>query len=192
MNSAPVPSQIEAAAATLRAIWAVMLRQFGLFGVEPARQMATANWCSAIFRRIDQLLARYQAGKLRHLTTPRVVQPGRKMINPPANRMPRKFAWLVLTGKHHAAAYGAQVQHVLARPEMAELLEMSVQARRILRPLLRALAVRLPWTIDKDRAERGVSRRRPRKPRAKPEPFRIPLPRGVLAAARRQGFGKMY
>ena len=66
---------------------------------------------------------------------------------------------------------------------MAELLEMSAQARRILRPMLRALAVQLPWVVDKPPTERGKTRQRRCKPR--PEPFRIALPRGVLSAARR-------
>ena len=56
------------------------------------------------------------------------------------------------------------------------------QARRVLRPLCRALAVEFPWTVDQPRAERPP---KPRKPRPKPEPFRIPLPRGMLARARK-------
>jgi hypothetical protein len=160
-----------------------MLRGFGLLGVEAARQIATANWCSAIFRRFDGLVSRYRAGRLRGISTPRVVTPGRKVVNKSVIRMPRKFAWLVMTGKHHAAGYGAKLQTVLNTPEMAELLAASAQARRILRPLCRALAVELPWTVDTPRAERP---RRPRKPRPKPEPFKIPLPRGALTWARRE------
>ena len=167
-----------------------MLRGFGLFGVEPARACVTANWCSTIFRKFDLLLTRHRAGKLWRVTTQRGVQPGRKVVNRSAFRMPRKFAWLVLTGKHHAASYGTQLQHVLNTPEMVELLAASAQARRVLRPLCRALAVELPWTVT-PRKIRDTTMPRRRKPRAKPEPFRIPLPRGVLTAARRQGFGKM-
>ena len=191
MDQSTSHSALDIAAANLRGIWAAMFARFGLFGVAPARQVVTANWCSAIFRRFDELLARYRAGTLRRLTAARVVPLGRKLINKPAMRMPRKFAWLVLTGKHHAVAYGSQLETVLNTPEIAELLATSAQARRILRPLCRALAVALPWVVDKAPTERGVTRRRTRRPRPKPEPFRIPLPRGVLAAARRQGFGKM-
>ena len=191
MHASSSHSAIDTAAVTLRAIWAAMLLRFGTFGVEPTRQSVTANWCSAIFRTFDALLWRYRAGTLRRLITPRGVAPGRSVVNKPIIRMPRKWAWLVLTGKHHVAGYGLQVQAVLSTPELAELLEVSPQSRRILRPLLRALAVELPWTVDKPAAERGTTRRRTRKPRPKPEPFRIPLPRGVLSAARRQGFGKM-
>ena len=191
MDSSPALSAIATAAANLAGIWAAMLRGFGLFGVAPARQVETANWCGAIFCKIDRLLARYRAGTLRRCVMPRVVAPGRKIVNQPVMRMPRRFAWLVRTGKHHAAGYGSQLQAVLSTPEMAGLLDVCPQAKRILRPLCRALAIELPWTVDKTPQERGVTRRRTRKPRPKPEPFRIPLPRGVLSAARRQGFGKM-
>ncbi len=171
-----------------------MLVRFGAFGVEPSRQMVTANWCSAIFRNIDALLARHVAGKLRRSVAPRVVTTRRKSVNQPAFRMPRKWAWLVRTGKHHAAVYGSQLQHVLRQPEMAALLEESAQARRILRPLCRALAVELPGLASPSRrAARdpdAIKTRRIRR-RVAPEPFRIPLPRGVLSAARRAGFGKL-
>jgi hypothetical protein len=182
MDHPPSQSALETSAAMLGRIWGEMFRRFGLFGVQPALQMATVNWCSTKFRQFGALLARYQAGKLRICTTPRVVTPGRKIVNKLGVRMTRKWGWLVLTGKHHAAGYGSQIQHVLVQPEMAELLEYSAQARRIMRPLCRALSVELPWTVDKPRAVRPHM---PRKPRPKPKPFRIPLPRGVLAWARR-------
>jgi hypothetical protein len=102
--------------------------------------------------------------------------------------LPRKFGWLVQAGGYQAAGYGLQLQTLLNAPEMVELLAESAQARRILRPLCRALAVELPWVVDKPRAE--IKPRR-RQPRPKPEPFRIPLPRGALSWARREGFGKM-
>jgi hypothetical protein len=162
-----------------------------MLGVVPERQFATCRWTSAIFRKIDELLVRYQAGKLRRCITLRAVTLGRKVVNKPEIRMPRRWGWLLLTGKHHAAYHGLQIQAVLARPEMVELLEFSPQAKRILRPLCRALAVELPWVIDRAAKAPGETKPRTRKPRLKPEPFRIPLPRGVLSAARRQGFGKM-
>ena len=194
MDHAPSHQPIEIAAQTLQAIWGAMLRGFGLFGVEPVRQIATARWFGGKFLIFGELLARYRAGKLRRFALPRVVTPrvvapgqddvGRKLVEPPSLRMPRTFAWLVATGKHHAAGYGGQIHHVLSQPEMAELLEISPQARRILKPLLRALAVELPWTVDKPRSERGVVRRRRTRP--KPEPPRIPWPRGVLTWARKE------
>ena len=73
---------------------------------------------------------------------------------------------------------------------MTELLTESAQARRILRPLCRALAVELPGMVGIAATERGAVQLRRPKPRVVKEPMRIPLPRGVLVAARRQGFGK--
>jgi hypothetical protein len=164
-----------------------MLSHFGLLGIEPDRQLVTANWISAIFRKLDRLLARHLAGKLRRLTLPGVtlvaVTPGGKLARKPAVCMPRKFGWLVLTGKHHAACYGLQLRQLLETPEMAELLGASVQAKRILRPLCCALAIELPWTVAPARAE---PKPRVRKLRTPPEPYRIALPRGVMAWARRE------
>jgi hypothetical protein len=137
--------------------------------------------------RIERLLVRFRAGRLWQLT-PRVAVKGRTIRRKPAVRLPRRFGWLVLAGRHEAVGYGLQLQAVLNTPDMVELLNASPQAVRILRPLCRALAMELP-TIMKP--ERGERKPRARKPRVKPEPFRIPFPRGVLSAARRQGFGKM-
>ena len=89
----------------------------------------------------------------------------------------------MVAGKHQAVGYGSQLQHLLGEPEMAALLEASPQARRVLRPLLRALAVELPWTLTPPRPSQP---RKPRKPRPQPEPFKIPLPRGVITWARRE------
>jgi len=68
------------------------------------------------------------------------------------------------------------------------LMEAAPQAKRMLRPLCRALAIELPWTVASPRVPQP---RKPRKPRPKPESFKIPLPRGVLTWARREGFGKL-
>jgi hypothetical protein len=43
-----------------------------------------------------------------------------------------------------AAAFGAQLQHLLADPEMAALVAAAPQAGRVLRPLCRMLGVRPP------------------------------------------------
>ena len=88
-----------------------------------------------------------------------------------------------------AAGFGSQLQTLLATPEMAELLAAAPHAVRLLRPLCRALAMEIPGCPVAPRKPRT---KRPRKPRPKPEPFRIPLPRGVISAARRAGFGKLY
>jgi hypothetical protein len=75
---------------------------------------------------------------------------------------------------------------------MTELLAASPQARRVLRPLCRALAVEVPGVSEAPRkVADGERPKRIRKPRPKPELFKIPLPRGALTWARREGFGKL-
>ena len=103
--------------------------------------------------------------------------------------LPRRFGWLLQAGGHQAACVGLQLRAVLNAPELVELLAASPQASRILRPLCRALAIELPWTVTPAKI-RSTTTPRKRKPRAQPEPFRIPFPRGVLTAARKEGFGK--
>ena len=74
------------------------------------------------------------------------------------------------------------------------LLVAAPQAARILRPVCRMLAVERAL-LRPGVPARVVVPREPvaKRPRVKPAPLdwgRIPLPRGVLAAARRQGFGR--
>ncbi len=61
----------------------------------------------------------------------------------PYARLPRGFAWVVRMVPG-TAAYGSQLQHLLADPEMAALLAAAPQAGRLLRPLCRMLGVRPP------------------------------------------------
>lgn len=93
-----------------------------------------------------------------------------------------------------ATGFGSQLEHQLRQPEMVALLTASAQARRLLRPVCRMLG------IDASLLQPGV----PAKVAAPLEPVvkrtkrvlppldwgRIPLPRGALAAAKRQGFGR--
>ncbi len=78
--------------------------------------------------------------------------------------------------------YRSQLVYLLtSEPEMVAMLESYPQARRVLRPLLRALGVdELPWVPTPPRPPK------PRMPRPKPEPFKIKLPRGVISWARRE------
>ena len=101
--------------------------------------------------------------------------------------LPRRFGWLVQAGGYQAAGFGSQLQTVLNAPEMTELLAASPQARRILRPLCRALAVEVPGVSGAPRKVEDHERpKRIRASRPKPEPFKIPLPRGVLSWVRRE------
>ncbi len=66
--------------------------------------------------------------------------PPRLQQHPRQQHLPHGFAWLVRLVPE-AASYGAQLQHLLAAPEMEALLAASATARRLLRPLCRMLAV---------------------------------------------------
>ena len=169
--------------ASLRMILRGLLAALGMWRLEPAHGIALYGRINRVFASVERMLLRFRAGTLRRVARRTVVQRqgGGSAGRGPA--LPRRFGWLVIAGKHQAVCYGLQLRTVLAMPEMAAMLEASPQARRVLRPLCRALAVELPWTVTPPRAPRP---RRARAPRPKPEPFKIPLPRGVITWARRE------
>ena len=120
---------------------------------------------------------------------------------------PGRFGWLVRAAAWHAAGYGCQLRAVLGQPEMVALLIAAPQAARVLRPLCRMLAVetsllrpRVAGEVAPEAQAPGevvvdvpvtVVAKRVRRARPPVDWGRIPLPRGVLSAARRQGFGKV-
>jgi hypothetical protein len=171
-----------------------------------------------ICRDFEGLASRFQAGRLWRVAA-RVVVGGRVAADSrlgvvAALRWPGRFGWLVRAASYHAAGYGSQLRHILGQPEMVALLVAAPQAARILRPLCRMLAVetsllrpRLEAAAEvvavepegqappgpEGQAPPGgvpVVKMRVRLPRKAVDFGRIPLPKGVLAAARRQGFGK--
>ncbi len=183
MNLTQSPPEPDPITASLRSILRALLAGLGMWRLEAALAVAMYNRIGRTFRGIERMLVRFRAGKLRK-GIPRAAMSLRTQARQkPAIVLPRRFGWLVVAGKHDAVCYGGQLKHLLDEPDMAALLEASPQAKRILRPLLRALAVELPWTVTPPRAPRL---RQPRKPRPKPEPFRIPLPRGVITWVRRE------
>jgi hypothetical protein len=177
----------------LRVVLHGLLGALGAWRLDHVLAIVLYRRISGTLGRIERMLVRFRAGKLWRVV--RRDGAHRDVVDRdsgPAQRtqsarLPQRFGWLVQTCGYRAVGYGLQLQTVLNTPEMVALLAASAQARRILQPLCRALAVELPGNVPKERGER-----KPRipKPRIKPEPFRIPLPRGVLSAARRQGFGK--
>jgi hypothetical protein len=174
-----------ATGAALRMVLRGLLTAIGGFGLEAELAVLLHRRIVRAGRQIERMLVRFRAGRLWTVgqRKARIGATRRRRID----TLPRRFGWLVIVGRHRAAGFGSQLQAVLAQPDMAELLAASPQARRLLRPLCRALAVELPGTVPAVR--KPIVRKRRAKPA--PEPFRIPLPRGVLAAARRQGFGKL-
>jgi hypothetical protein len=143
---------------------------------------------------IKGLLARFTAGRLQVVAAPRSGGGGGG-ARATAGRLPSGFAWLLPLVPAEAACFAGQLRGVLAEPEMVALLEASPQARRVLRPLCRMLGIEgsvlgdLPKrTVEP--AEGAVRTPRIRRARVPVDLGRIPLPRGVLAAARRDGFGR--
>jgi hypothetical protein len=176
--------------ANLRMILRGVLAVLGMWRLETAQIVLAHRRISATFGGIERLLLRFRAGRLWQMPqrVRGVLRLGGRVGRGPA--LPRRFGWLVRAGAHQAAGFGLQLETVLNAPEMVALLAESPQARRMLRPLCRALALELPW-VRETTAKSGERLPRQRRTRPKSEPFRIPLPRGVLSAARRQGFGKL-
>ena len=189
MESTPALSASETVSANLRLILRGILAALGMWRVEPTLTLVVYNRINATFARIERMLMRFRAGRLWRVTQ-RVVVPWRcrrAADRGPAH--PRRFGWLVQAGGHQAVGFGLQLQTVLTTPEMVAMLAASPQARRVLRPLCRALAVEVPGVSQARRKvedhERPKRIRAPR-PEPEPEPFKIPLPRGVLSWVRRE------
>ena len=160
---------------------------------------------------IERLAARFQAGRLWCRDPGRVVAQrcgsGGGSRAGLARIWPARFGWLLRAAAHHAAVYNGQLRVILERPEMVELLVAAPQAARILRPVCRMLAVetsllrpRVAGEVAPEAQAPGevvvdvpvtVVAKRVRRARPPVDWGRIPLPRGVLSAARRQGFGKV-
>lgn len=100
----------------------------------------------------------------------------------PAPNLPRRFAWL-LRAVPGSAAFGAQLRHLLADPEMVALLEMRPAAGRALRPLCAMLGIRPPACLRLPPRPRAP-RRRPARPRPPAPPSREPA---IFALAARPG-----
>jgi len=192
MNSSAPLSPYQSLSVVLRALR-------GEVGGWTVRRLLSEVLALVLYRRIgeicgkiERLAVRFQAGRLwrREPQTRGVVRATGKTG---VRIWPGRFAWLVRAAGYQAAGYGCQLRHVLEQPEMVELLKASPQAARILRPVCRMLAIETsllrPGVVVPEPVVRVV-KPRVRKPRVPIDWGRIPLPRGVLSAARRQGFGR--
>jgi len=192
MNSSAPSSPYLSLSAVLRALR-------GEVGGWTVRRLLSEVLALLLYRRlgeicgkIERLAMRFHAGRLRR-RAPRTSIVVRVTAKTGARIWPGRFAWLVRAASYQAAGYGCQLRHILEQPEMVELLKASPQAARILRPVCRMLAIETsllrPGVVMPEPAVRVVKPR----VRKKREPIdwgRIPLPRGVLSAARRQGYGR--
>jgi hypothetical protein len=153
----------------------------------------------AVMLRMERMTARFLAGRLWRIEG-RVAREacvvGQAAGNGGVRIWPGGFVWLVKMAGWQSAGYGSQLRAVLETPEMVALLAAAPQAGRVLRPICRALGIETsvlrPGVVVEPRVE--VVRERVRQARAKGRvtpPWRVPLPRGVLSAARRAGCGKI-
>ena len=192
MNSSASPSPYLSLSAVLRALR-------GEVGGWHLRGMLSHVVMMLLYRRIgeicgkiERLVVRFQAGRL--LRREPVARAGVRGAGKTGKRIwPGRFGWLVRAASYQAAGYGCQLRHVLEQPEMIELLKAAPQAARILRPVCRMLAIETavlrPGVVVPEPVVKVV-KPRVRKPRTPIDWGRIPLPRGVLSAARRAGFGR--
>jgi len=118
-------------------------------------------------QRLARLIAKLQAGTL----APPRAKPA--PTTPPIPRaaklrLPNRHAWLIRLIQR-TAQLNAQLEILMTRPEIAELLAAAPQAGRILRPLCRMLGIRpMPAVLRLQ-----PSPRRPRPPKPKPATPRI-------------------
>jgi hypothetical protein len=141
----------------------------GLYRAVAARSfreaMATAMIllvCGRIRRveqRIQALLARFRAGTLpvaRVMGAKRTGGGGRREAAVAPVRLPRSFGWLLPLVPCEAANFASQLRHTLAEPEMVALLAASAEARRILAPVCRMLAIEKAVLTPKPATEPGL------------------------------------
>ncbi len=138
--------------------------------------------------RMERMAARFRAGTLRSPAPRAVTGPLGARARAGARIWPRSFGWLVRAAAWEAAGFGLQLRAVLEAPEMVELLTACPQAVRVLRPLCRMLAIE-PRML-RPGALPAVAVPRTRAPRPKVDWGNCPIPRGVLAAVRRERAAK--
>ncbi len=97
-----------------------------------------------IAAQVAALAARIAAGRQRRYPARR--PPRAAPRRAPHRALPHGPAWLVALVPQ-AAGYGSQLQHLLAEPEFAALVDAAPQMRRLLRPLCRMLGVRPPAAL---------------------------------------------
>jgi len=184
-------------AAVIRAVRGCVGGWVGLRLLDSVLGLVLFGRLGRICGQIERLCLRFEAGRLwlRPAVAGRVGPRVPRAVAAP--RLPVRFGWLLQAAAYRAAVYSGQLRVILEQPEVVALLRASPQAGRILRPLCRMLAVET--ALLRPRLEGDpeivvvakVPKVRVRKPRVPIDWGRIPLPRGVLSAARRQGFGKL-
>ena len=136
--------------------------------------------------RFETLFARCGKGTL---PKPRPSRAGASCTPREKPRFPAGHAWLVGVVGYEAAGRASQLQHLLARPDMAEFLHAAPQAGRILRPLCHMLGIDPPPQPPTRAPKLARQTRYPRPPTDTPSasarPARRPPPHASPVAALR-------
>ena len=145
----------------------------------PAALTAALSWrLIRAMSRFARLVARLHAGRP-CVPAPRASPAPRTQPRARPYHLPRSRGWLLpllpLLPINAAVANG-QLTHLLAQPEMAELIAGAPTLGRLLRPLARMLAIDLPAALQRP------SRRRP--PRVRPARPKPPPPDRGLPSRR--------
>jgi len=134
--------------------------------------------------RFAALFARWQSATL---PLSRPSRAGRASTPRPRPYFPTGRAWLA-GNRHEVCGFASQLNHFLARPDLADFLAAAPQAGRILRPLCHMLGLDPP---EKLRLPQRPRRPRPRPatvpPASPPSPTGTPdrpIPANILRAAR--------
>ena len=206
VNSSASPSPFLNLSVVIRALRGAV-GGWGLRGLlSQALVMLLYRRLGVICGKMERLSQRFQAGRLsrpqfRAVVAERLAVEADGSLRAAAARIwPGRFGWLVRAAAYQAAGYGCQLREILGQPEMVELLLAAPQAARVLLPLCRMLAVETsllrprPAGAVVETAPSEIARVVKPRVRVKRAPIdwgRIPLPKGVLSAARRQGFGRV-
>lgn len=114
--------------------------------------------------RLRQRFAARIAARIASLPRPSRLRAPRARNAASPRALPRRFAWLriLLPG---TAAFGAQLTHLLAEPDMAGLIAADPFLGRTLRPLCHLLGIRPPQTLRRPRppasARKSARNRKP-------------------------------
>ena len=166
MSAPPPRTPAERFASIMKGLGEAVAARGGRGGLAGPLVILIWSRLSRMAVRFARLAARIRAGTAapRRRATPR---PAGDRPRKPYPRLPRRFAWLppLVPG---AGAYGSQLQHLLADPEMAALLAAAPQAGRILRPLCRMLGVRPPHGLRAPPPSPPAAPTRPEAGRAPP------------------------
>ena len=173
MNFALPPSTQDRFAAIVRALCAALFIRHaaGPTSLPHPLFVALHNFISLRSRRFQSLVARVRAGTLRtRLSRPRPPSAARQ--RPPTPYLSRRRGWLLILMQPAAAAAHGHLSHLLAQPDMAELIARAPTLGRILRPLAHMLAMELPPALQRPPRSRPIQPRpiRPKRTRSRPLP----------------------